>query len=63
MRPRLPGKLLRGHGQRGVKCTADPECAGRHHRAADPGFHRCQSEAEAKEEEQVLKYLSGVPFP
>ena len=44
----------------GVEFTTDPECVGRHHRAADPSFHLRQTEAEAEEESQVLRHLSGV---
>ncbi len=46
---------MRGYGQWGVKLAADPERAVRHHRAADRSFHLRQIEAEAKEEEEVLK--------
>lgn len=50
---RLPGRELRGHGERLPEPTADPERAGRPPRPAARRLHLCQAEAEAETAAQV----------
>lgn len=49
----LPGRVLRGHGERIHEPAADPERAGHHHRPAGFLLHLCQAEAETETAAQV----------
>lgn len=49
----LPGRVLRGHGERVLEPAADPERAGRHHRPAGHRLHLRQTEAETATAAQV----------
>lgn len=50
----LPGRVLRGHGERVLEPSADPERAGRHHRPADYRLDLRQTEAETETAAQVI---------
>lgn len=56
----LPGRILRGHGERGVKSAADSQRARRHPRPAGRGCHLRQTEAEAETLAQVQRNVAAA---
>lgn len=60
---RLPGRILPGHGEWGIKSATDTERGGRNHRPAGHGIYLRQTEAEAKTEAQVNYFFCRTVDP
>lgn len=60
--PGLPGPVLWRHRPRVTQSAAHPGCAGRHHRAVDPGVHLGQVQTETKEKPQVEQKCISLYF-
>lgn len=54
LQARLPGRVLRGHGERELEPAADPERAGHRHRPVGYRLHRRQTEPETETAAQVI---------